>query len=356
MKTNKLPLVAVTGLGRGENPQPGAAVIASLRRQWPDLEIAGLVYDAMESGIYGPSSPDAAFTLPYPSCHRSVLLSRIDEIREEFPFEILIPTLDAEMEPLLAIRDELEKRGIRTMLPDPRAMASRSKQHLARLAETAGVRVPRTYVVHDAEEAAERTAEMGCTVMIKGPYYEAYRANSPLLARVHARRILAEWGGPIIVQEYLEGDEFDLLAVGDGAGRVLGSCAVRKLVVSAQGKGYAGITVEDQKLTAAAGALMQELKWGGPLEMEFLRTRDGVFHLIEINPRFPAWSDFPAALGCNLGAIALQALLGQQPSPLAPIPPGKIFLRHNVDMVCDSLEFGTLATEGRIIRKPRALA
>lgn len=355
MKTNKLPLVAVTGLGRGENPQPGAAVITSLRREWPGLPVAGLVYDAMESGIYGPSSPDAAFTLPYPSCPTSVLLGRLDEIRERFPFDVLIPTLDAEMEPMLALRQELADRGIRAMLPDPRAFTARSKKHLPKLAETARVKVPRTFVVHDAEEAADRAAEMQCTVMIKGPYYEAYRANTPLLARVFARRIFAEWGGPVLVQEYLEGEEFDLLAVGDGAGRVLGSCAVRKLVLSSQGKGYAGITVEDHRLNEAAASLMQELKWSGPLEMEFLRTRDGQFHLIEINPRFPAWSDFPSALGCNLAAVALKALLGEMPEPLAPVPPGQMFLRHTVDMVCDSMEFGMLATEGHIIRQKAVL-
>ena len=36
------PAIAVSGLHRGENPQPGAAVIASLRRRFPGLRLVGL--------------------------------------------------------------------------------------------------------------------------------------------------------------------------------------------------------------------------------------------------------------------------------------------------------------------------
>jgi carbamoyl-phosphate synthase large subunit len=41
--------VAVTGLHRGDNPQPGASVIRSLRRLYPDLGIVGLA--ARASGV-----------------------------------------------------------------------------------------------------------------------------------------------------------------------------------------------------------------------------------------------------------------------------------------------------------------
>ena len=57
-------VVAVTGLHRGDSPQPGAAVITSLRRRYPELRIVGLSYDPMESSIYSHRSDrlDAAFS------------------------------------------------------------------------------------------------------------------------------------------------------------------------------------------------------------------------------------------------------------------------------------------------------
>ena len=41
------PAIAVSGLHRGENPQPGAAVIASLRRRFPGLRLGQLLAMAM---------------------------------------------------------------------------------------------------------------------------------------------------------------------------------------------------------------------------------------------------------------------------------------------------------------------
>ncbi len=134
--------------------------------------------------------------------------------------------------------------------------------------------------------------------------------------------------------------------MGDEEGGILGSCAIRKLIVSSRGKGYAGVTVEDRTLNEAVVALMAELKWLGPVEFEFMRSPREGFYLIEINPRFPAWADFPAAIGCNLAAVAVQQLLGRPVDTISRPPAGKMFLRHNTDIVCDAEEFSRLASEG----------
>ena len=68
------PRVAVSGLHRGENPQPGAGIIRSIRRQFPDATIVGLVYDALESGIYVNGGPDVVYTVPYPSAGAEAFL------------------------------------------------------------------------------------------------------------------------------------------------------------------------------------------------------------------------------------------------------------------------------------------
>jgi carbamoyl-phosphate synthase large subunit len=354
MNTEQLPVIAVTGLGRGENPQPGAAVLASLRRRWPGARMMGLVYDALESGVYAPGGPEAAFTLPYPSGGAEAFLTRLDEIYAEHPFEVLIPTLDAEIQPLLSVRQALARRGVLALLPDAAMFHARHKQNLPALAARAGVMVPQTHVAHTADEAETLACAMG-PVMIKGAYYHALHAAHPARARAHAAHLLAEWGGPVLVQQIIEGAEFNYLAVGDGAGGMLGCCALRKLIVSSLGKGYAGITVRDAELQQAAEALVGVLQWRGPLELEFIRDQQGVFHLIEINPRFPAWADFPSALGCNLPAAALEQLLDWPVAPVREPPAGKMFVRHSQDIVCDMADFARLATEGRLLRSPQPL-
>ena len=72
--------VAITGLQRGDNPQPGAAIVRSLRRTL-EVEIVGLVYDAYESGIYVEGGVDSAHVMPYPTCGAAAWLGRLDEVR-----------------------------------------------------------------------------------------------------------------------------------------------------------------------------------------------------------------------------------------------------------------------------------
>ena len=48
----------MSGLHRGENPQPGCGIIRSVRRRFPGAFVVGLVYDALESGIYAEGGPD----------------------------------------------------------------------------------------------------------------------------------------------------------------------------------------------------------------------------------------------------------------------------------------------------------
>lgn len=341
------PRIAITGLARGENPQPGGALVRSLRRAWPDAFIVGLVYDAQESGIYAKDRPDVVFTIPYPSAGKSVLLDRLDSILELAPFDLLLPTLDAEIEPLIHLEKSLLERGITPVLPTAEAFHSRTKQNLSVLCDRCDVKTPLTKVVHDVQSALAVIGDVGFPAFVKGPFYDAYRVfgNGDLVARSQA--LLAEWGGPLLVQEALDGVEFNMLAVGDGEGGVLASCTVRKTVLSSKGKGYGGVTVNDPKLQAQCERLIRELKWKGPLELEFLCDRtSGDFYLLEINPRFPAWADVPALLGINMAELVVRQAMGESVDVVGACPAGNFFLRHNVDLVGSVEELGQLMSLG----------
>ena len=161
--------------------------------------------------------------------------------------------------------------------------------------------------------------------------------------------MIASWGGPVVVQECVDGGEFNVMAVGDGEGDARGICAVRKTVLSDRGKGFGGITVCDDCLNDTAIALIRELKWRGPLELEFIRDdKSEEFYLIEINPRFPAWVDFPSTFGHNLPVLVVEQLLHGRMSELPECPTGKFFIRHSVDLLGDIAQLGELSTTGRL--------
>lgn len=342
--------VAVTGLNSGENPQPGPGVIRSLRRRFRDLRIVGLAYGALESGIYVENNADVVYQIPYPSAGIDALMERLDYILEREGLDLLIPTLDAEILPFINAKAKLEERGIKVVLPELDSFQARSKEHLPQLVEDTGTAVPNSVPVFSADALTKAATGMRYPVMVKGPYYDAIKAYSysELLSAFH--KIMGEWGGPVIVQEFVAGEEFNIVAIGDGEGSMLASCTIRKSVRSEKGKGYGGIVVDDPELTEMGRRLVQKLKWNGPCELEFIQdAKSGGYYLLEINPRFPAWVDFPSTFGYNLPKMLIDRMTGAEaPTLPSQCPTGHFFLRHATDVPGRIEDLGHLTTFGEL--------
>jgi carbamoyl-phosphate synthase large subunit len=65
-----------------------------------------------------------------------------------------------------------------------------------------------------------------------------------------------------------------------------------------------------------------------------------------MNPRFPAWVDFPSQIGCNLPARLLESLLHASSAPLRPCSAGQMFIRHSIDLVADIADIAEMVTTG----------
>jgi carbamoyl-phosphate synthase large subunit len=332
-----MTVVAVTGLHRGDPPQPGAAVVASLRRRFSDLRVIGLCYDPLESSLYchDSSRPDAAYLLPYPGSGSVAVLERLDEILKHENISFLIPCLDSEIANFTALRSRLRARGIDCILPTAKSLTARSKENLQALCRRIGIATPRTEAANDPASLAAYADEIGYPVIVKGHFYEARFVNSRDELYDAFDKIFRVWGGPILVQEWMVGEEYDIVGLGDGKGSVISACSIRKMLRTSAGKGFAGVVVADPELDDRVHCIIKALRWNGPFELEFLKVPGKPHALFEMNPRFPAWVEFPAQIGCNLPARLLEEMLHLRPAPLRTCPPGQMFVRHSVDIALD---------------------
>lgn len=342
------PTIAVSGLHRGENPQPGAAVIASLRRRFPEMRLVGLSYDPLESGLYGqgPDRADIAYLIPYPGVGTRALLERLSEIHVREKLTAVIPCLDSEIQNYIDLHDSLEAMGIRTMLPTHAAFEARHKASLYDLCRKIGIAAPMTRVAMNELTVAQYAEEIGYPVYVKGRLYEAQLVGSALELASAYQEIVRVWGWPIIVQEVIVGEEYDIAGVGDGRGGILASCTIRKLLRTSHGKGFAGIVIENPELDRQARLIIRELKWSGPFELEFLKGNGKPYTLFEINPRFPAWIDFPSQIGCNMPALVGERLLKVRSKGVERCEVGHMFVRHSVDVVGNFADFAAMSTSG----------
>jgi len=339
--------VAITGINSIDNPGPGTGVARSLREaDQPSTRLIGLAYDATEPGLYMDWLFDRRYIMPYPSAEPEVLIARLQQIQQQFGLDCVIPNFDLELPLYIRCAPELEAIGIRTYLPTKAQFALRNKAKLAELAVQVGLQTPQTFAVSSLEALQQAATELGFPVMIKGPYYKAYRAFSQEEARSRFHQLAAEAGFPILVQQIVSGIELNLVGLGDGRGGHLGLVAIKKMGVTELGKIWSGLTIQHPGLIKAAEAFLQQTQWKGPFELECIAAPDGRIYLIEINPRFPAWTYFATGVGINLPARLIQAAFGLPLPPLPDYAAGKLFMRYTYELVTDATPLQTLVTLG----------
>ncbi|MEI8254524.1 MAG: ATP-grasp domain-containing protein [Deltaproteobacteria bacterium] len=342
--------VAVTGLNATDNPGPGVGVIRALRAH-PDFRgnIAGLAYDALEPGLYSRGLADDVFLIPYPSQGPQALRDRIAYIRERVGIDVIIPTLDAELPSFVELADDLARDGVGMLLPSAEQLELRAKTRLVALGEH-GIPVPASCVLTDVTQLYTMHERIPFPLVVKGPYYGAKVAHTLDEAVVAFHRMVAEWGYPVIVQQFVAGEEVCIVAVGDGEGGLVGAVQMRKTVITDKGKGWAGVTIRDAGLDALTATFMRVTKWRGPCELEVIRDPRGGYHVLEINPRFPAWSYLSAGAGMNLPFAVAQLAAGQRVEPMQDYRVGTMFVRIAIDQITDMAGFSRISTAGELVR------
>lgn len=342
-------VVAISGMNATDNPGPGVGVARSLRESsFPDLRIVGLCYGSMEPGAYLQEIVDASYLLPYPSEGVQPFFERLLYIHQQEKVDIIIPNLDAELFTFIKLKERLFQEGIRLCLPTMEQFDMRQKSRLADFGEASGFLVPKSLNCNSVEDLISSGEKITYPVMLKGSFYEAYYASTPEQASSYFWNLLAKWGAPVIVQQYVRGSEFNVIGVGDGKGKLLSCVPMHKQFITDKGKAWAGVTIQDSSLMEQARRFVEATQWRGAFELELLRGEDGLLYLIEINPRIPAWVYLATAAGENIPEQIVRLAMGEEPASMDHYDVGKMFIRYSWDMIVDQSKFGMFSVKGEM--------
>lgn len=342
-------VIAVTALNAIDSPGPGVAVIRAIR-ECPDFDvrIIGLSYEALEPGLYMHDLVDKTYQIPYPSAGTDSLLGRLMHIHEQEQLDLIIPNFDAELYNFIKLEKKLLEEGIHTFLPDLKSFESRDKVKLVEFGKKHGLSVPDDIQIYRAEELKEATEKLGFPIVIKGKFYDASIANTLDQAYKAFHKIQAQWGLPIIAQEFVKGSEINVAALGDGEGNTISVIPMRKLYITDKGKAWAGITLDDNQYIDLAKKFIAVTKWRGGCELEIIHTSEGKSYILEVNPRFPAWIYLTAAAGQNQPAALVKMAMGQKVVPFKTYEVGKIFIRYAWDLITNISEFQQISGTGEL--------
>lgn len=341
--------IAVTGLNNIDSPGPGVPVIRGIKESKIfDARIIGLAYEHLEPGIYMEGLVDKTYMIPYPSKGKDALYERLMEIHQREKLDMIIPNFDAELFSFIKLESVLNAQGIKTFLPTLEQFEERHKSNLPAYGKKYGVNVPKSQEAFSLADMQNILKSYEYPVMIKGKFYDAYKAYSIEQAAEYFSKLSAKWGFPVIVQDFIEGTEVNVIALGDGKGKVISAVAMRKQYITDKGKAWGGVTIADEAMLELTHKIISQTKWKGGMELELIRTKDNKLYILEINPRIPAWVYLAVGAGQNLPEALVKLAMGMNVSPYTDYKIGRMFIRYSWDMIVDIDRFSKLVTTGEL--------
>jgi len=341
--------IAITGLNNTDNPGPGIPVVRGIRESEKfDMRIIGLAYENMEPGIYMEGALDRAYLIPYPSVGIHPYIKRIIEIHEKDPIDLIIPNLDAELFTFMKAESTLRDHNIKTFLPTFNQFEERQKGNLNTFGEKYGINVPLSKSITSVNDIPDLRDDFDYPLLVKGKFYDAYIAYNPEQVINHFNKISAKWGLPVIIQEFIRGTEVNVVALGDGEGNTISAVPMRKQFITDKGKAWSGITLGDKKLLQITTDLIKSNKWRGGMELEMIKTNQGEYYLIEINPRIPAWVYLAVGAGQNIPEALVLMAMGEKIEPMTSYEVGKMFIRYSYDLIGNISDFEKLSISGEL--------
>jgi len=341
--------IAVTGLNAIDSPGPGVAVIRSLlEAKSIDVKIIGLAYESLEPGIYMHDLISRCYQIPYPSAGAESLMTRLEYIHSKEKLDVIIPNFDAELLPFIKLEKRLLEMGIHTFLPTEEQFDERTKINLPDFGKKYKIRVPHSKTIYSVAEIPSLMNEFTYPLVVKGKYYDAKIAQTPEQVQLYFNTISSQWGLPIVIQQYVKGNEFNSTGLGDGKGNTIAAVPMRKQYITDKGKAWGGISIDDKEILDLTRKFIKSTKWRGGFELEMIKDVTDTYYLLEINPRMPAWIYLSVGVGQNIPEALVKLAMGEDVQAYTDFAVGKMFVRHSADMIVDVSEYHTISTLGEL--------
>ena len=340
--------IAVTGLNNIDSPGPGVPVIRALKKSGMDVKIIGLAYENLEPGIYMPGLVDKSYLMPFPSTGSEAFLERLAYIHKKENLDIVIPNFDSELFLFIKFNERLKQMGISTFLPTLEQFEERHKDNLPEYARKYNITVPESKPLVNIKELENLPKPLSYPYFIKGKFYEAFKVSNLAQSQYYFNKLQSKWWLPVVVKQAIQGTEVNVIALGDGEGNTVSAVPMRKQYITDKGKAWGGITISDERLLEITHDIIKKTKWRGALELEMIKTDDGEYYLIEINPRIPAWVYLAVGAGQNLPELLCKLALGEKVDPIKEYKTGKMFIRYSWDLIGDISDFEKIIVFGEL--------
>jgi predicted ATP-grasp superfamily ATP-dependent carboligase len=268
---------------------------------------------------------------PPPEAHPQKFVDFLLKTVQAKKIDLIIPTTDFEIQPLIGVRDIFEK-FTRVALPANELLeVVNDKVKTIQLAQKIGVPVPGTFIARNPEEALRISKNLSWPVVIKPQYskklyggnkmesFGVRYADSPqVLERLMQKH---EHKCEVLLQNYHPGTGYGIELLTHN-GKPIAAFAhkrLREIPITGGASSYRQSIKLDNRLYAYSLDIMQELNWTGLAMIEFKGDGEDA-KLMEINGR--VWGSLPLAVasGVNFPLLLTKLFLNEGGTPQPQVP------------------------------------
>ena len=299
--------VFISGMHSGQNPCSGLGIVRCLRDAFSpeQIRLIGVDHWQGSSGLHHDLLDEHWILPPWNQIQNRL---HADAIRERLVAGAYwISAMDIEVRWL--------GRHLGThphLLAPPLEAVHRTAKPAVQAFDSMGFRIPE--YISATEPDADIHAflrEHSWRCWIKSPFHEAARVPTWGALQTFRHKFSNQWKTKrLFVQRHIGGVE-ETFTFAAYQGELLGAVRMEKRQLTWEGKTWAGRVSELQgEHREALAECIRSTGWTGGGELELLKDNSGQYHIIECNPRFPAWLYGSAIAGHNLPGLLLSRAAG----------------------------------------------
>jgi carbamoyl-phosphate synthase large subunit len=265
-----------------------------------ETEVWAVDIDPHAAGLY---LVDAAHRGLVPRGDSPDLVPVLLDLCERLGIDVLVPTVDTELLPVVEASDAFAAVGTRILANSPAALATCLDKWALYEACVGAVPVPETHVVSTSLDASS----LPWPRIIKPRAGSGSRGVELLSGPSELDRFPRD--GSLILQELLPGTELSLDVLARADGGVVAVVPRTRLKVDS-GIAVAGCTVADPALDELGRGVAAQVGLTSVANVQVKQHADGGYRLLEVNPRLPGSMPLTVAAGVDMPSLALADVLG----------------------------------------------
>lgn len=278
------------------------------------------LFNANDYSVHS-KSVDILFTTNISPLNGNEYLHKIFSILDDLHIDVIIPLSDQTAE-LISINKCLIENKYKSKCAIPsydKFEIAHNKYKLLLLCEQYGIPHPRTRQIIE-KKLNDIVSYIGFPALIKPNISVGARGITLVHSLDELQQkylgVINQYGDSSL-QEYIENDMapyFNVMLYRNFSGKIINSVVlkiIRYYPIKAGSSSF-GITIENEELVLLCKKVLDILNWVGFADFDVLKTSDGEYKIIEINPRVPASVRAAEVSGVNFPMIIVNDILNHE--------------------------------------------